>query len=167
MPLHIFNFLDDADNQLDWTPKLNLRGQTFGSLRAIKPVPRQNGKPAWLCHCEACGAKKIVKTKDLRRGAATSCGCQWKKRGVEQMQYVDGTCIEMLKNTKVRINNSTGHTGVSYDRKYNKYRAEITLQGKRHYLGRFETLEEAVKAREGARKNLHQAFIDTYSNNQS
>ena len=169
-PFQTFILKDDNDKQpdkqmADWTPKLDLRGQTFGSLTPLEPAPKQNGKPAWLCRCEACGKEKIVKTKDLRRGAATSCGCQWKKRGVQQMQYVDGTCIEMLTSTKVRTNNSSGHTGIYYDQKSNKYRVEITLQRKRHYIGRFTTLKEAVKAREIAKTNLHQAFIDEHSSN--
>lgn len=107
--------------------------------------------------------KKTVKTKDLTRGKATSCGCQWKKRGVEQMQYVDGTCIEMLRSTKLRSNNRTGHTGVYYDPRKDTYRVEITLQGKRHYLGRYKTLNEAVAVREEARETLHQAFLDEHS----
>lgn len=56
------------------------------------------------------------------------------------MHYVDRGCIEMLKSTKVRSNNSTGHTGVYYDSRHDNYRAEITLQGKRHYLGRIKPL---------------------------
>lgn len=149
-------------SESDWTPKIDLRGQLFGSLRAIRPGPRVDGKPAWICHCEACGTEKTVKTRDLRRGAAISCGCQWKKRGLEQMQYVDGTCIEMLKSNKIRKNNSTGYTGVSYDAKNKKYRAEITLQGKRYYLGRYASLEQAVNVRNQAKKQLHQAFIEEH-----
>lgn len=150
------------DSELDWTPKLDLRGQLFGSLRAIRPGQKIDGKPAWVCRCEACGSEKVVKTRDLRRGAATSCGCQWKKRGVEQMQYVDGTCIEMLRSNKVRKNNSTGYTGVSYDAKNKKYRAEITMQGKRHYLGRYATLEQAVNVRNQAKQQLHDAFVEEH-----
>ena len=63
------------------------------------------------------------------------------KRGVEQMQYVDGTCIEILQSMKVRSNNTTGHTGVYYDFRQDNYRVEITFQGKRHYLGRYKSLD--------------------------
>lgn len=145
--------------------RLDLRKQSFGFLKPIKPGPNKDGKTTWLCLCEACGKEKLVKTKDLTRGKATSCGCQWKKRGIEQMQYVDGTCIEMLQSTKVRSNNRTGHTGVYYDARKDNYRVEITLQGKRHYLGRYKTLTEAVSVREKARERLHQAFIDEHKQN--
>ena len=143
--------------------RLDLRGKTFGSLRAIAPGPNKNGKTTWICHCEVCGNEKIVKTKDLTTGRATSCGCQWKKRGVELLHYVDGTCIEALQNTKVRSNNKTGHTGVYYDSVRKNYRVEIMLQGKRHYLGRYKTLEEAVAVREKARMDYHQAFINKHT----
>ena len=79
------------------------------------------------------------------------------------MQYVDGTCIEMLKSTKVRSNNTTGHTGVYYDAKKDNYRVEITLQGKRHYLGRYKSLDEAVKVRERAKEEYHERFIESHT----
>ena len=141
----------------------DLSNQVFGFLKAIEPGPNKDGKTTWLCRCEACGSEKFVKTKDLTRGKATSCGCKWKKRGVEQMQYVDGTCIEMLKSTKVRSNNTTGHTGVYYDAKKDNYRVEITLQGKRHYLGRYKSLDEAVKVRERAKEEYHERFIESHT----
>lgn len=144
--------------------RIDLGGKSFGSLKPLQPGPNKDGKTTWICFCEACGKEKLVKTKDLTRGKATSCGCQWKKRGIEQMQYVDGTCIEMLQSTKVRSNNSTGHTGVYYDSRHDNYRAEITLQGKRHYLGRYKTLVEAIKVRERAKDDFHQAFIEEYKN---
>lgn len=143
--------------------RLDLRNETFGFLKPLEPGPNKDGKTTWICWCEACGGEKIVKTKDLRLGRATSCGCQWKKRGVEQMQYVDGTCIEMLKSTKVRSNNSTGHTGVYYDPRKDNYRVEITLQGKRHYLGRYKSLDEAVKVRETAKEKYHEKFIEEHA----
>ena len=147
--------------------RIDLSGKLFGDLRPLSPGPSKNGKSTWLCRCEACGKEKLIKTQDLLYGRATSCGCQWKKRGVQQLQYVNGSCIEMLASQKLRHNNSTGHTGVYYDPQRRKYRAEITLQGKRHYLGRYASLEEAVAAREKAHMELHQAFIEKHTRNES
>lgn len=143
--------------------RLDLRNQIFGFLKPLEPGPNKDGRTTWICRCEACGSEKVVKTKDLRRGKATNCGCQRKKRGVEQMQYIDGTCIEMLKSTKIRSNNTTGHTGVYYDSKKDNYRVEIMLQGKRHYLGRYKTLSEAVKVRETAKEKFHEKFIEEHA----
>jgi hypothetical protein len=143
--------------------RLDLKNKIFGFLKAIEPGPNKAGKTTWICQCEACGSTKVVKTKDLTSGRATSCGCQWKKRGVQQMQYVDGTCLEMLKTTKIRSNSSTRHTGIYYDPKRQNYRVEITLQGKRHYLGRYKTLEEAIQVRTAAKKDYHEKFVKTYT----
>jgi hypothetical protein len=57
----------------------DLSGQKFNSLTVIKAVESRvyaSGWTAamWLCHCD-CGAQKAVRAMDLRRGAATSCGC--------------------------------------------------------------------------------------------
>lgn len=47
-------------------------------------------------------------------------------------------------NQKLRKTNKTGYNGISYDTKRNKYCATI---GKKR-IGRYDTIEEAVKARE-------------------
>ena len=168
MPLRIFNTLEsnEKQNKVDWTPRIDLTGQRFGYLEALEPGAKVNGCTTWVCRCEACGAIKSIKTKELRRGKIKNCGCLRKKRGVEQMHYVEGTCIEILQSSKVRKNNHTGYTGVTFDKKNKKYRADITLQGKRYHLGRFKTLEQAVKARESAKEHLHQAFIDAHTDKQ-
>jgi len=51
---------------------------------------------------------------------------------------------------KTHIKGSTGVVGVRW--KANRYQAEFTRYGKRHYVGRFKTIEEAVNAREKALK---------------
>lgn len=53
-------------------------------------------------------------------------------------------------NQKLRATNRTGHTGVFYDTKRDKYCATI---GKKR-IGRYDTIEEAVKAREEYEKCL-------------
>jgi hypothetical protein len=60
------------------------------------------------------------------------------------------TCAENNRNCKLSKNNSTGHTGVSHIKSTGKFRARIMLDRKEIQLGRFDTYEEAVKAREQA-----------------
>jgi len=53
---------------------LDLTGQTFGRLTALKfqTVP---GEPRrWLCRC-ICGVEKMIRTSHLTTGAVVSCGC--------------------------------------------------------------------------------------------
>jgi len=57
----------------------DLTGQTFGHLTVIEPAESRvyaNGWKAAMWHCLcSCGAEKVARAMDLRRGSATSCGC--------------------------------------------------------------------------------------------
>ena len=139
--------------------RLDLTGCTFGNLTAIEPAENLNGRTAWLCRCE-CGNKCVITTKDLRCGKRTTCGCR--RRGLESLHYVDGTCIEMLQNKTVRSNNKSGVTGVFFENKSKKWRAEIMLQGKRIYLGKFSDLSDAIEARLTAEDKIHDEFVSAY-----
>ena len=57
-------------------------------------------------------------------------------------------------NTHVR--NSTGYRGVSWSR--NRYQAEGFCNHERHYLGRYETAEEAARAYDAFARKHHGAF---------
>lgn len=59
------------------------------------------------------------------------------------------------QNTKVRSDSSSGVTGVSYMKADRKWLAYINVNGKRHRLGLFEDLDEAIKARVNAKNDLH------------
>lgn len=55
--------------------RLDITGQKFGRLVAIRPVERKNSNLTyWLCKCD-CGNEKEVALGSLRRGLTTSCGC--------------------------------------------------------------------------------------------
>jgi hypothetical protein len=47
------------------------------------------------------------------------------------------------------------YRGVSYLKWYGKYMAYVNCQGKREYLGYFDTAEEAARARDAKAKQLH------------
>lgn len=55
---------------------------------------------------------------------------------------------ENARNQKRRSTNTTGVTGVK--RRYNSWRAEIFVDGKRHHLGKFDDIESAIAARKSA-----------------
>lgn len=140
--------------------RIDLTGQRFGMLDVLKPGENTpSGRTTWVCRCD-CGNICMVQTKTLRSGKSRHCGCKTEEnKGVRKLHYVDGTCIEMLRTTTVRRNSKSGHTGVFYDPATGKWRAEIMLQGKRRYLGRFPSMQEAVNAREEAKEKLHGEFI--------
>lgn len=53
---------------------LDLTGQKFGQLTAIKRGENIGKYTRWLCKCD-CGNESLVRTDYLRNGHTTSCGC--------------------------------------------------------------------------------------------
>lgn len=53
---------------------LDLTGQKFGKLTAIRRADSRKGKTYWLCRCD-CGNEKEIQTSHLRSGLIQSCGC--------------------------------------------------------------------------------------------
>lgn len=65
-----------------------------------------------------------------------------------------------------RADNTSGYTGISFRK--NKWEARICYNKRRYMLGRFDTQEEAVEARQGAEELLKKdpdAFVEYYSKN--
>lgn len=66
------------------------------------------------------------------------------------------TCNKMQNvwNCKTGKNNTSGYTGVQFEKRNNKWIATIVAKGERKWLGTFETKEEAAKARRNAEIEL-------------
>jgi len=54
--------------------RIDISGQKFGRLTVIAPAECTNSKIFWLCHCD-CGNYVNVKSRSLRKGLTSSCGC--------------------------------------------------------------------------------------------
>jgi len=83
--------------------------------------------------------------------------------------YSPETCIFIPKSlnlflTNAKLNNTSGYTGVSWDKTRNKWKAEIRINGKNKYLGLFTTVEEAsaayITARVVEAKKLKELYVD-------
>ncbi len=144
----------------------DLTGRRFGRLTVVEKLPERakRGSVIWRCVCD-CGNEVKVSQGELVSGNTGSCGCRKKetyKEACEAQQLVEGTYIQILENRKRRSDNLSGHVGVSLDAKTGRYSASIALCGKRYYLGRFDTIEEAVKIRDRASDVLHGGFLKAY-----
>lgn len=53
---------------------VDITGQTFGRLTALRQHDSQASGARWECRCE-CGNKAIVNSLKLRSGKSKSCGC--------------------------------------------------------------------------------------------
>lgn len=60
----------------------------------------------------------------------------------------------MYEQQKNRRDNNE-NVGVVYDKKRKRWRADIARNGKRYFLGRFHTVEEAIYARDLKEKELN------------
>ena len=60
------------------------------------------------------------------------------------------TSTENQQNVSIRLDNSSGITGVNFDKLTQKWRARITADGGRINLGLFQRIEDANVARENA-----------------
>lgn len=112
--------------------KLNLAGQRFGKLTAIKDIgKRYRGLAIWQCRCD-CGNEVVVNAHSLKDGKIRSCGCLNRevrsKTAKDRFGFVDGIILSSISSSrKINKNNSTGVRGVTFDRKRNKWVAQITF----------------------------------------
>ena len=60
------------------------------------------------------------------------------------------TVSENAFNKTTPMINTSGYKGVTWDKNRGKWVAQLHLHGKHYYLGRYDTLEDAVKARRQA-----------------
>lgn len=133
--------------------RIDLTNRRFGKLTVLEELPeRKGGRIVWRCECE-CGRITDVKGIYLTTGQTTSCGCAKKilekknLRNEYDNKRVNGVVKPLFKGKKPRKDSSTGYRGVSeyYTRKSKelRYRAWITVKGKRYYKSGFTTPEEA------------------------
>src|SRR5712691_9592533 len=53
---------------------VDIAGQRFGRLTAVKRVGKSRLGGTWECQCD-CGGKSVVACSTLRSGSTKSCGC--------------------------------------------------------------------------------------------
>lgn len=63
-----------------------------------------------------------------------------------------------MKNEKLYNNNVSGHKGVYYSKREQKWKASITSDKVVYHLGTFNTKQEAIEARERAEIALHKEY---------
>lgn len=145
--------------------RIDLTGQRFGRLTALRPTERRDRKGSvyWMCRCD-CGGQAEVPGDRLVQGNVLSCGClksENQKEIAGRLHRIDGTCLEILEKRKYRRDNKSGFRGV-FRMKNGHYRVYIGFKGKRYNLGTYSDYEEAVDIRLQAEKELHERFVTSY-----
>lgn len=134
-------------------------GKRFGKLTVTAYAGKEKGFHMWHCHCD-CGKEVNVRQSNLQKGWTKSCGCM--RQPQKKLHYENGTCVELLRSDLMYKNNTSGVRGVYYSTKRNKWIAQIMFQQKCYYLGGYEELEDAAKARAAAEKQLFGDFLTWY-----
>lgn len=66
---------------------------------------------------------------------------------------------ENMSNAKLlRLNNTSGARGVSWNKRLGKWHARVSFERQLHHCGYFDTFEEAVAARDAKAVQIHGAF---------
>ena len=123
----------------------------------------QGGSVYWHCRCD-CGKEVDVNEGALVSGGWKSCGCLKKEiqdNLCKSVQIIDHTAVEWLENRKHRRDNTTGFRGV-YRTRNDRYYAAIGFKQRSYYLGRYDTLEEAIAVRLDAEHLVHDGFVAAY-----
>ena len=65
---------------------------------------------------------------------------------------------ENNRNRGLQSNNTSGCTGVSWDKRSNKWRVRIKLYGKEKEIGKYADINDAIKARKDAEEKYYGEF---------
>ena len=113
----------------------------------------------WYVHQNYVKAMKGKKTLLLHR---VILGCDDKKMVVDHINHDKSdnrkanlrvvTQSQNIQNRGLIPNNTSGITGVHWHEHTHKWKAEIEVNGKKHYLGVFKDINDAKKARQEAEK---------------
>src|SRR5699024_1188634 len=125
----------------------------FGRLKIIRELTEREGNNI-VCECKCdCGTIINIKKIYITTGQTQSCGCIKKEQEIKNLRNeynskrVNGVVKPLFKGKEPRKDSSTGFRGVSkyYTRKSQelRYRAWITIKGKRYYKSGFKTAEDA------------------------
>lgn len=100
----------------------------------------------------------------LSQGRTKSCGCLYEETRAtcfdSRTDVVEETRLSILVAAKEpRADNTSGHTGMCFDKRRNVWIAYINFQNNRINLGSFKEKKEAICARKEAEAQLHDPVI--------
>ncbi|WP_195264571.1 AP2 domain-containing protein [Clostridium sp. 1001275B_160808_H3] len=146
----------------------DLTGNKIGRLTVLEEVNKKVEKYYYKCKCD-CGNIKVIEADLLTTEKTKSCGCLGTENALNKQKIalgkyrekylLEGTSLANISREKPIKSNTSGITGVTWDKSKGKWMAQIVFKGKSYYLGRYENKEDAVKARKEAEEKLHKEFL--------
>lgn len=146
--------------------RAQLEGKRFGELLVIERTENREHNESrsncflWRCEC-SCGNMVEVPTNQLTCGNVRSCGhLKSIKHAQSALVFIENTCIHNVLDTRTPSHNKSGRKGVSWDGNRKKWVSVIQYKKKKYYLGRYDSFQEAVKAREKAENIIRDDAIE-------
>ncbi|MEG0297668.1 MAG: hypothetical protein RR620_13190 [Clostridium sp.] len=151
----------------------DLINKTFGRLTVIKATDKRdtNGSVIWECKC-SCNNSKEVSSHNLERRGVRSCGClssEIHSKSINkaikvhlEKNIVEGTNIQAISNSNLIASNTSGCTGVKWDKRRKLWLSEIQFKNKIYYLGRYKNKDDAIAIRKEAKEQYHKSFLEWY-----
>lgn len=159
---------------------IDLTGKRFNKLVVIGLDRKEekvysNGKKRmiyyWKCKCD-CGQEVVISGKCLKAGRIKDCkdakrneiksytkiGNEFKKKNILK----EGTRLDNLSG-KISKANTSGVRGVSFKKDKNKYKATIGFKKDTYFLGYYDKLEDAKKARKNAEDKYYKPILEKYN----
>lgn len=154
-----------AEQHITELNRQDITGERFDRLTAIRPTEERDasGSILWEFGCD-CGNTVKLSVNTFRKGRVHSCGCKYKETRPEcvkaRKDFADHTSISSLVAAKKTMKtNTSGYTGVYFDKRSERWNAYINFKKKRYYLGSYRDIEDAVKERRLAEERLHDPEI--------
>lgn len=118
------------------TFRVDLTDKQYGYL-TVRAYNNKTKK--WLCECK-CGSKIEVKSNNLKHNNTLSCGkCKYVE--ASNRDVINGTRVSQI-GKKINKNNTSGITGVGYNKRKSKWYAQIRFCGKNHWLGYYDQIPD-------------------------
>lgn len=141
----------------------DISGYKKASITAVKRLEGHDKRRSalWLCRCD-CGREQVLSLNEFLYTNIKSCGCkkaEWGKNLVKNRPLVDGTAIDALKRPSVP-RSASGVRGVYLLK--GKYLAQIKFRKKAYYLGSFNNINDAAKARKKAEELLFSGTVEYF-----
>lgn len=147
----------------------DLTSQKFGRLTVLEKTDKRQdgGSIVWKCKCD-CGNIVEISSKRLRNNINLSCGCYQKERQkysmskLQNRQQIEDTNIDLINRKKANSNSKTGVRGVCYITSMKKYKAYLYLNKKYYFLGYYDNINGAIKARKEAEEKYFKPILNKY-----
>lgn len=150
----------------------DISGNTYANIFVKRKTDKSDSsrRSIYECECLLCGKKFNAVGNHVESGLIQSCGCLKAQNRVIQFEnnikpyQVEGTNVYLCIDGKLSKNNTSGVTGVMWNKAKQQWISEIMFKRKRFVLYQGNSKEIAVQRRKEAERNLHGDFLEWYIN---